>query len=122
MRFLNGFEVNRTLLLAVVTSTCCLIAVGTGLFASVTPDRKRSFEISYPDLSKVHAGCSEDEGPCSKEAVKLAAALHTLELAQQAAEEAYAAWANCMDANGGGPSPNPGPAPANTVSILEPAK
>ena len=121
MKFLNGFDVTRTVLLATVSSTCLLIALGTGLFASVTPHSKKHFEISRPDLTMLHAGCSEDEGPCSKEAVKLAEALNTLELAQEAAEQAYEAWINCLDANGGGPTPNPS-IPAKTFSILEPTR
>lgn len=121
MRFLSGFEANRTLLLAVVTSTCFLIALGTGLSASITPVTKKHFEISRPDLTMLQAGCSEDDGPCSKEAVKLASALYTLEQAQAAAEEAYEAWVNCLDANGGGPTPNPS-LPEKTFSILEPTR
>lgn len=122
MRFLNGFEATRTLLLAVVTSTCFLIALGTALFASGASDTKRHFEINYPDLTWLKAGCSEDDGPCSKEAVKLASALYTLGQAQAAAEEAYEAWVNCLDETGGDPNPDPSLPLASTVSILEPTR
>ncbi len=123
MRFLNGFEVTRTLLIAVVMSTGLLIAIGTGLLANGTPLTKKHFEIRYPDLTTLNSGCSQDdEGPCSIEAGELAVALEALEQAKAAAEQAYEAWINCLDANGGGPNPNPGSPLANTVSILESVK
>lgn len=125
MKFTNGFGVTKS---AITTS--CIIALCLSISALASSGSRKSssnFQIHYPDLTALQDSCrSGIEDPCAVETQLLTQALADLEIARTNAENAYAAWYECVIENGGNPNPTPVPAvtqqdksSTTTFSILE---